>query len=478
MELHFMKKRYGLERMAAEVTLLTAALFFSSLASISIVNYGFIFKDSYAISSTGAADNVNTNKNTNMNTLPKLTIYWGINHQKSEVLKARQIELVLPFDNVIGVDKNTTIKDPSFSFTVPNWPLMSPGDHIRTAFSANVGNNLQTLSPSSVKFQLVNILNPANVKDATAGNLNNFDSLKIGTTIKTLPLLSINAGKNRDFLVSSNISSGYYLVNVLVKFPDQSYTTVYTGKVMVESASSTIPSPGQERTNGVASPGQTPPKQKPGPPDKDCLFNPSLPKCASSGGKCPEGFLTNEEGQCVPLVTKCPQGFHTVDEDETGTCYPDANGCPDGTLMDSLSRNCQYAPALSPYMGTSCPPGYEADEYDPYTQEPKCVKETDCSTGEEFVIEESRCVPIVTAPNMATSCSSDKVIDPSTGECILPDEDIEPSDETQNPSPDEYSGGSEEGSGGSEEGSGGDSGSGGSEDDTGGDSGSGGSEDD
>jgi hypothetical protein len=470
MELHFMKKRYGLERMAAEVTLLTAALFFSSLASISIVNYGFIFQDSYAISSTGAADNVNTNKNTNMNTLPKLTIYWGINHQKSEVLKARQIELVLPFDNVIGVDKNTTIKDPSFSFTVPNWPLMIPGDHIRTAFSVNIGNNLQSLSPSSVKFQLVNILNPVNVKDATAGNLNNFDSLKIGTTIKTLPLLSINAGKNRDFLVSSNISSGYYLANVLVKFPDHSYTTVYTGKVMVNSASSTIPFPGQERTNGVASPGQTPPKQKPGPPgnnnapDKDCLFNPSLPKCASSGGKCPEGYLTNEEGQCVPLVSKCPRGFHTVDEDETGTCYPDANGCPDGTLMDSLSRNCQ-----SPYIGTSCPPGYEADEYDPNTQEPKCVQKPDCPTGEEFIIDEGRCVPIVVSHNMATSCSSDMVIDPSTGECILPNEDIEPSDDTQNQSPDENTGGSEDDTGS-------DSGSEGSEEDTGGDSG--GSEED
>jgi hypothetical protein len=56
-------------------------------------------------------------------------------------------------------------------------------------------------------------------------------------------------------------------------------------------------------------------------PDDDCLFNPSLPKCAPVGGKCPSGFLMNENEQCFP-DKPCPAGFIKLDEDETGRCYP------------------------------------------------------------------------------------------------------------------------------------------------------------
>jgi len=58
-------------------------------------------------------------------------------------------------------------------------------------------------------------------------------------------------------------------------------------------------------------------------PDDDCLFNPSLPKCAPVEGKCPSGFLMNENEQCFPDKS-CPAGFTKLDEDETGTCYPDS----------------------------------------------------------------------------------------------------------------------------------------------------------
>jgi hypothetical protein len=56
-------------------------------------------------------------------------------------------------------------------------------------------------------------------------------------------------------------------------------------------------------------------------PDDDCLFNSSLPKCAPIEGKCPSGFLMNENEQCFP-DKPCPAGFTKFDEDETGTCYP------------------------------------------------------------------------------------------------------------------------------------------------------------
>ena len=56
------------------------------------------------------------------------------------------------------------------------------------------------------------------------------------------------------------------------------------------------------------------------PPDDDCLFDPSLPKCAPIDGECPDGFAMNEDGQCYPNKP-CPKGYERRDDDETGTCY-------------------------------------------------------------------------------------------------------------------------------------------------------------
>src|SRR5215204_3995241 len=55
-------------------------------------------------------------------------------------------------------------------------------------------------------------------------------------------------------------------------------------------------------------------------PDDDCLFDPSLPKCAPVDGECPDGFAMNEDGQCY-LDKPCPKGYERRDNDETGTCY-------------------------------------------------------------------------------------------------------------------------------------------------------------
>ena len=65
----------------------------------------------------------------------------------------------------------------------------------------------------------------------------------------------------------------------------------------------------------------TPPLLVQEPPDDDCLYDPSLPKCASIDGKCPEGFNMNEDGQCYP-DKPCPLGFARVDNDESGACLP------------------------------------------------------------------------------------------------------------------------------------------------------------
>lgn len=55
-------------------------------------------------------------------------------------------------------------------------------------------------------------------------------------------------------------------------------------------------------------------------PDDDCLFDPSLPKCAPVDGECPDGYAMNEDGQCYP-DKPCPVGYERRDDDETGTCY-------------------------------------------------------------------------------------------------------------------------------------------------------------
>jgi hypothetical protein len=76
-------------------------------------------------------------------------------------------------------------------------------------------------------------------------------------------------------------------------------------------------------------------------PDGDCLFDPNLPKCASVDGDCPDGFFQNGYEQCVP-VGGCPDGYHTVDDDETGRCIPNSDGCPDGMIFRPNGETCGY----------------------------------------------------------------------------------------------------------------------------------------
>jgi len=77
-------------------------------------------------------------------------------------------------------------------------------------------------------------------------------------------------------------------------------------------------------------------------PDRDCLFNPSLSKCAPNpDGECPDDFNMNEDGQCFPDHPEgCPDGTHSEDDDESGRCIDDEEGCPDG--MEMVGNNCTY----------------------------------------------------------------------------------------------------------------------------------------
>ena len=75
-------------------------------------------------------------------------------------------------------------------------------------------------------------------------------------------------------------------------------------------------------------------------PDRECLFDPSMPKCApDENGKCPKGFAMNENGQCFPRGG-CPDGYHSVDDDETGRCIPNSAGCPTDMIFRPNMKSC------------------------------------------------------------------------------------------------------------------------------------------
>src|SRR5918996_505013 len=87
-----------------------------------------------------------------------------------------------------------------------------------------------------------------------------------------------------------------------------SFNNKYQGAQILNPEPTVLPTPLQKASPGIY-------------PDDDCLFDPSLPKCSPIEGKCPAGFLMNEDEQCFP-DKPCPAGFTKRDEDETGTCYP------------------------------------------------------------------------------------------------------------------------------------------------------------
>ena len=89
-------------------------------------------------------------------------------------------------------------------------------------------------------------------------------------------------------------------------------------------------------------------------PDGDCLFDPSLPKCApEENGKCPEGFSRNGDDQCYPSHDRCPEEYHSHEDDESGRCIPDNVPCDPGFIMnpdypscENKDRICQNHPDL------------------------------------------------------------------------------------------------------------------------------------
>jgi len=118
-------------------------------------------------------------------------------------------------------------------------------------------------------------------------------------------------------------------------------------------------------SDGLCGSGNNPnPNPKPG-PDRDCLFNPSLPKCKPGpGGNCPPNFGRNEDGNCFPLHHRCPSGYHSHEDDESGRCIPDRVPCDKGFIRNpdfpecgSKDRICREHP-FAPVCRAPLPPHF------------------------------------------------------------------------------------------------------------------------
>ncbi|MGH9975845.1 MAG: hypothetical protein ACRD8Z_08440 [Nitrososphaeraceae archaeon] len=68
-------------------------------------------------------------------------------------------------------------------------------------------------------------------------------------------------------------------------------------------------------------------------PDESCLLDVYQKHCIpGSQQECPEGFANNEDSTCFPKGD-CPEGYHKEDDDETGQCYPDSEGCSSNAMI-------------------------------------------------------------------------------------------------------------------------------------------------
>ena len=130
------------------------------------------------------------------------------------------------------------------------------------------------------------------------------------------------------FLSIGLSTSGFYLpVNATTEQHNQNETVTTT-----TTTTSTEPEPEVESELEPDTDG----------PDEDCLFDPSLPKCTPGPEGCPEGFYTNEDGQCVPRHEEgCPEGYHSHEDDETGRCIPDSVPCAEDYIMNPDFPSCE-----------------------------------------------------------------------------------------------------------------------------------------
>ena len=64
-------------------------------------------------------------------------------------------------------------------------------------------------------------------------------------------------------------------------------------------------------------------------PDRSCMFDAYQLRCIPGADQvCPEGFGNNDDSTCFLFHKEgCPEGYHSTDNDESGQCYSNEEGC-------------------------------------------------------------------------------------------------------------------------------------------------------
>jgi hypothetical protein len=176
------------------------------------------------------------------------------------------------------------------------------------AAAAAASNNV---NPSTASILLVNVLNPL---QATS-----IKNMRLGTAVITLPLSSNDKGQHKHFLVSKDVPPGYYLLNLITKFPNQNVNLVYTGKAFV-----------------------------PQPTPQVVTKTHTIIECGPGTHKF--------NGKCVPNL--CPAGQHK--DSTTGRCIPD-NCTKDPKAVGCSTSQQQPSSSTPPATTTTCPASSTSD---------------------------------------------------------------------------------------------------------------------
>ena len=225
---------------AKGTTLFKAGLLNDSIASYNIAitldptNEKYKINKEIASKKTSASDTPFKDKKEGItfDNLPKLDLFIKNKTQLVQGLMPRVMEL--NSSNDLKNSSNVIASDSNFGFTTDIWPSVYKGQVLNTIFDSN--SSLK--QPNYTEVHLVNVLNPHQ------GINSNISSWQIGNHSYTLPLSIDDNSRYQNFLISKDILSGYYLINVLAGFNESNLKVVYTGKILipVDGLSPALPS--------------------------------------------------------------------------------------------------------------------------------------------------------------------------------------------------------------------------------------------
>ena len=170
-----------------------------------------------------------------------------------------------------------------------------------------------------------------------------FNFLEIFKIISTLVLGSATSSWNVYGQLNETDSSTESVIQSIPQTSQEEITENTNEPPTSETGSAENSSDIINDEQNIAGESNTPSGSSNSQPDGDCLFDPSLPKCApDENGNCPEGFNMNGYEQCFPEHDGCPDGYHSADDDETGRCIPNSEGCPSGMIFRPGMKTCGY----------------------------------------------------------------------------------------------------------------------------------------